>query len=163
MVISHNSNDQSTKNVEVKILIGIPASGKSTWAINFIEQNHDYVRLNRDSYRLMLKNQQVCSPKIEKIITQMLLADADIAIQNNLNIIIDNTNLKTSYINQFIEHFKPNADISFEVFHINIEEATQRDKKRENPVGESVITKMMSDYTILMESFDFKPIHKITK
>ena len=36
------------KNLKVKILIGIPASGKSTWSLNYIRNNPDWTRVSRD-------------------------------------------------------------------------------------------------------------------
>ena len=35
---------------------GLQASGKSTWATKFVEENQDYKRVNRDSIRHMLSN-----------------------------------------------------------------------------------------------------------
>jgi adenylate kinase family enzyme len=41
--------------MNILILIGIPASGKSTFAKEFIETNLDYVRINRDNELLDIK------------------------------------------------------------------------------------------------------------
>ena len=43
------------KNLKITILIGIPASGKSTYAKDYIRNNADTVRVKRDDLRVMLK------------------------------------------------------------------------------------------------------------
>ena len=58
-------------NLEVIILIGISGAGKSTWAKDFISKNQNYVRVSRDEFRYMLKNQQICENKIENLITEL--------------------------------------------------------------------------------------------
>ena len=55
------------KELQVLILIGLPGSGKSTWAKQQIlkkkELGEEWVRINRDDHRMMLKNQFVCENK----------------------------------------------------------------------------------------------------
>ena len=41
---------------KVLVLIGLPASGKSTWAHDFIERNPNWIRINKDDLRSMLHN-----------------------------------------------------------------------------------------------------------
>jgi len=149
------------KNLKIKILIGIPASGKSTWATNFIRNNPDWVRVNRDSFRLMLRNENMCDPKVEDLITKLVDEVIYKSLMKKLNVIIDNTNVKAKYINQFIEKFKYYADIEYQVFDISLEKAIERDKNREAKVGEEVIRRMYNDYKILMDSFDFQPVNKV--
>lgn len=149
------------KNLEVRILIGIPASGKSTCAISFLEKNPNYVRINRDSFRLMLRNEQMCENKIENMITTLFLNAVKTALASNLSVIIDNTNLKRKYIEAFVEELKYSATINFQVFDISIEKAIERDKNRQYSVGEAVIKKMYEDYKMLVGSFDFNPVKQV--
>jgi len=93
-----------TKN-KITILIGPPCSGKSTWAKNFIKDNPDYVRINRDSMRDMLKGQYVFDPSIEVMISRLSLSAMNIAANNNRNIIIDNTHCKAKYLIDIIKPF----------------------------------------------------------
>jgi predicted kinase len=39
--------------MELIVLVGLPASGKSTFAKTFCEENKNYIRLNRDDIREM--------------------------------------------------------------------------------------------------------------
>ena len=50
-------------NKVVKILVGLPGSGKSTWAKEFIHKNPNYIRFGRDVFRFMLKDQPFCDFK----------------------------------------------------------------------------------------------------
>lgn len=148
-------------NLKILILIGIPASGKSTWAKDYVRRNEGWVRVSRDEYRLMLKNSQVCEPKIEDLITTLVNGAIRKALMKKLNIIIDNTNLKVRYINQFINEFKDVADIDYRVFDISLDKAIERDEQREMKVGVGVIKNMYKDYKILIDSFDFQPVKMV--
>ena len=148
------------KEKKVIILIGIPASGKTTWSLEFIKNNPDYVRIGRDAYRLMLRNELFCEPKIEDLISKLLISSVHKALMKNFNVIIDNTNLKQKYITEFIEEFKYDADIDYHVFDISVDNAIERDKLRDNQVGEDVIKRMFNDYQTLCDSFGFQPFKK---
>lgn len=148
------------KNLKITILIGIPASGKSTWSKDYIRNNANTVRVNRDDFRLMLKSAQMTEPKIEDMITTLVDATITQSLLRKCNVLVDATNLKVGYIKSFVEKFKYSADIDYRVFDISIEKALERDAKREATVGEAVIKKMYKDFKILMDSFDFQPVTK---
>ena len=149
-------------NLKVIILIGLPSSGKTTWAKNFIAKNQNYIRISRDDFRLMLKNQQICNNTIENLISELCENTIIKSLVKKQNIIIDNTNLKLKYINNFIKLTQYYADIEYILFDVSIEECIKRDKNRENSVGERVIKKMNNDLKILKENFNFQFIKKNT-
>jgi predicted kinase len=151
------------ENVKILILIGIPASGKSTWAKDYVRRNPEWIRVSRDDFRLMLKTAQVCEPKIEDLITVLMFQVIRKSLMKKLNVIVDNTNLKVKYINQIIEEFKYDADIDFRAFDISLDKAIERDNNREMKVGEGVIRKMWNDYKILLDSFNFQPVKKVAE
>ena len=41
---------------EIILLKGLPASGKSTWAKDFVEHHVEYVRVNKDGLSFILEN-----------------------------------------------------------------------------------------------------------
>ncbi len=143
------------KNLIVKILIGVPASGKSTWSKEFVSKNLNYVRVNRDDYRFMLTGQAVCEPKVEDAITDMMFYAIDAALSRKMNVIVDNTNLKRKYIDAIVNHVKYRADIEFMPFPITLETAIERDAAREKKVGAQVIEKMFKDYVALMDGYTY--------
>lgn len=147
--------------LEILLLIGIPASGKSTWSKEFVHKNANYVRVNRDMYRLMLKDAQVCEPKVEDLISGLVNQAIEASLMKKLNVIVDATNLKVKYIKEFVERFKYRADINYRVFDISLDKAIERDNAREAKVGEAVIKKMYNDYKVLIDTFDFQPVKKV--
>ena len=149
------------KNRNIKILIGVPASGKSTWVKKFLLKNPNYISVNRDYFRLMFRNENMCEHKIEDLITNIFIKTVHAALVKKLNVIIDNTNLKEKYIQQFIDEFKYSADIEYQVFDISLDKAIERDNNRTSKVGDAVIKRMYKDYKILMDSFHFQPVKKI--
>ena len=147
-------------NLEILILIGIPASGKSTWAKDYVRRNSNWVRVSRDDFRMMLKTSQLCENKVENLITSLVKKTINSCLGKRLNVIIDNTNVKKKYIEEIIEDFRYQADINYRVFDISLEKAIERDSKREAKVGSEVIERMHNSYLTLMDSFDFQPVKK---
>ena len=139
----------------ITLLIGIPGSGKSTWAKEFIKNNPNYIRINRDSYRLMMQYSQFLDYRGEKLITEMVNSDIDLALKAGYNIILDQTNCKAKYLNEFVNKYKDIVNIEFKVFDIDVNTAIKRDKNREAMVGEEVIRRIYSDYCNLIKIFDF--------
>jgi len=137
------------------IPIGIPGSGKSTWCKEFIKNNPNYIRFCRDQYRIMLQFSQFLDYRGEKLITDMVYSDINIALEADYNIIVDQTNCKAKYLNEFIKKYDYVADINIKIFDIDINTAIERDLNRIATVGEEVITRMFADYTNLMNTFDF--------
>lgn len=148
------------KNLIVEILIGVPASGKSTYSQEKVRRDPSFARVNRDDFRFMLKNQPVCEPKIEDAITKLVNNAIDVLLAKNMNVIVDNTNLKAKYIEAICEYVQYRADVHFRIFDISIDKAIERDNLREKKVGEGVIRKMFSDYRSLIDTFLFQTRYK---
>jgi predicted kinase len=142
------------KELKVLILIGVPASGKSTWSLDFVRKNPDWVRVSRDDFRFMLKGQPVCDPKIEFLINTLQDTVILDSLEKGLNVVIDNTNLKKKYIEHFAKLVQPYASVEFQVFDISLNEALERDESREKKVGKEVLERMFKQYENLVDSFD---------
>jgi predicted kinase len=149
-------------NLKILILIGIPASGKSTWSKEYVLRHNDYIRVNRDDFRDMLKNSQLCENKIEDMITELVYTTIEASLAKKLNVIVDNTNLKAKYLDAIIERFKYQADIDFRIFDVSLQKAVERDNSRTKKVGEGVIKKMFKDYKTIIDSYNFQPLTKIS-
>ncbi len=142
------------KNLKVKILIGIPASGKSTWADEYACRNNDWVRVSRDKFREMLKNQPLCEPKIESLINTLQDSTIIDCLSRGLNVIIDNTNLRADTIEHFCDLVKNLATVEFRVFDISLSKALERNAGRDKKVDEAAMKKMFKQYQILVDTFD---------
>lgn len=151
------------KNRQILIYIGIPGSGKSTAAKEYVLNNPDWVRVCRDEFRYALKNQQMCDLKIEDLITKLVVDTTRSALNKKLNVILDATHVRVKYIEAIIEEFKYEADIDYRVFDISVKKAIERDAVRDKKVGAQVIEKMFEQYKILLDSFHFQPHKKINK
>ena len=148
-------------NIKVTILIGAPSSGKSTWSKEFLQKNPNWVRVSRDDFRFMLRNQPMTEPKVEELITEMQDKMIIYSLSKRLNVLIDNTNLKQKYINHFIELCTPYADVDYHVFDVPLKTCLERDAQREKSVGSKVLERMYKDFEILKDSFHFQPANKL--
>ena len=111
----------------------------------------------------MLRNEQMCEPKIEDLISILVNKTIHAALNKKLNVIVDATNVKVKYVDQFIEEFKYDADIEYQVFDISLDKAIERDNNRTTKVGDVVIKRMFKDFQIFMDSFHFQPVNKIER
>ena len=110
---------------KIIVLQGVPASGKSTWAKNYIKDHPDTVIVSRDAIRQAWKN--------------------------HLDIIIDATNLNPKTILKWNDLAKElGCEIEFKLFEISYEEALKRDEQRKKDggraVGKDVIRRFFKNY-----------------
>ncbi len=130
----------------LKVLKGIPGSGKSTLAKKEVKDSgFNKVRINRDDLRAMLHDSN-WHPKREKHIIGAEKALAKYFLENNIPVIIDDTNFKNVWPS-FAEELNRQSSYDFVSYeeHLvdtDLEECIRRDARRENPVGRNVITKM---------------------
>jgi len=138
-------------NQVIEILVGIPASGKSTYAIEKVRDNSDYIRINRDSLRMMFSGSYLVDYSIEKIITDVEYNIIDSVLKSGKSVVVDNTHLRLKYIRSYFDKFTDHAEISIKIFHISIEDAIERDNNRgEKMVGIEVIERMYENYLNLL-------------
>jgi predicted kinase len=154
-----------SKNPKCIILCGPPGAGKTHWALNFLQRNkyESYIRLSRDDFRRMFKNVPQCEPNIEGLISDVLQAAAIKALVKRQNVIVDNTHLKASHINEFVSAIEEYADVEYMVFDISLKKCIENDKNRENSIGEDLVREMYKDYEVLRDSFVFQNKTKINK
>lgn len=148
----------SKKNRQVKILIGIPGSGKSTWSKDFVSKNPDWVRVGRDDFRFMLKDSPILDPKGEKMLNDLMTQTTRKALLSGYNVVLDNTHCKLKYINEAIASVNDLADVDFRYFDVPMTTCIERDKTREKKVGAPIITKMAKDLAILLDTFGWQPV-----
>lgn len=127
------------------ILIGIPASGKSTWARKYAEKHPEFVIISRDLFRRDL-GVEVGIPDTEKRVRSL----EDVSINENLtaghSIIIDDTNLirvTVERIKADIKRARPDCIIKIKFFPCSLRKALKRNSKRtENQVPEEIMKDM---------------------
>lgn len=131
---------------KIFLTVGLPASGKSTWAKAEVAKDPDnWCRINNDDIRAML-NGAVYSPEYEKLITETRNFLIREALKRGKNVIIDNLNISRRHFDDVVKIAKSvngNFQVIEKPFYVELEEAILRDSKREGKaqVGEAVIKK----------------------
>lgn len=128
---------------QVIILMGLPASGKSTFANEFVKKHKDWVRVNKDQIRLetefdgpWYKKEKLVHSKQCDLIRQYL--------DDGKNVIIDNTHLNPVTMEDTKRFVDANGGKVVKVlyFPTDVAEAIKRDRGRAASVGSHVIMKM---------------------
>jgi len=127
---------------KLKIMRGLPASGKTTRAKEIVKTSGNYVRVNRDDLREMLHVGK-WTPNKEKITMNAQLDIVLGLLNDGKNVIVDDTNLRKGDKEKWSAVAKRmNAKFEVEDMQTSLSECLQRDKKREKKVGEHVIWQM---------------------
>ena len=132
---------------KIIMLKGLPASGKSTWAKEKINENSNYIRINKDDIRESITGKW--TSKKEKIVISIRNSLIKAGISLGKNVIIDDTNLNPKH-EQSLKTLAQELGVEFEVndsfLKVSVEECVERDIKRDKSVGYKVIYKMYYDY-----------------
>ena len=132
--------------MKVLLLRGLPASGKSTYAKELVAVNHNWVRVNKDDLRAMM-NGGVFSGKLEKHIVRTERELVENALKLGKNVIVDDTNFNPNHEIFFRAlAYQYSAEVEVKFFDIPLEICINRDNKRPNGVGETVIRRMYNQY-----------------
>lgn len=127
------------------VLTGVPASGKSTWAKEYASNHLDTVIVSRDEIREATGKYWV--PDRENYISEVEEFQIRSAIKNNLNVIIDATNLNSKTVEKWNNlAAELNQKIEFKPFFIDFKTALERDQSRSRQVGKKVLINFFSKY-----------------
>ena len=145
----------------IKLLIGISGSGKSTYSHELWETNpSNFVIINRDKIRELLfgytesdihnyyKRNDIV--KLEKKVTKYEDTLIYEALEENKTVILDATHLEKKYIER---HEYWNVPIELVWFDVDLDTAIERDSIRNRKVGKDIITKQYNKYINLKKSF----------
>jgi len=146
----------SGKKQTVWFLKGLPASGKSSWAREKIEQDrHSGIitkRVNKDDLRSMIDN-SVHSKEREKFILKIRDEIIYLSLREGYNVIVDDTNFHPKHEAQIKTlianaswHSESEINLEEKFFDTPLHECIKRDSERENPVGKAVIMDMYHRY-----------------
>lgn len=137
---------------------GVPASGKSTYAKEWVDEApSERVRINRDDIRFMLFGKYWGVD--EKAVTLMSDAMLRRALASGKSVILDNTNLKEKDV---IDTLKIASEFDVKVqfidFPVSFEEALARDTARDRHVGEDVLRGFFDRYLGGVKKGVFPPL-----
>lgn len=129
------------------LLKGLPASGKTTWALEHVARNPGrYVRSNKDELRRMLHGGRHSRANEREV-----LAVRDFIIEHGLRtgrtVIVDDTNLNPVHERRIREIAQAHgAEVEVKTFDVPVDECIARDAARAEPVGAAAILDMWSRY-----------------
>lgn len=146
---------------QIYALIGISGSGKTTMARTMVRYMNAII-IGRDPLRELLfgYTPETISAYYdlpdfsakEAIVSKFQDSLINTAIQKGQDIILDNTHLKLSYLNDLKKYGVP---IKYVLVDVNLFDAIERDRSRARSVGAGVIDKQYSHLKQLKKIFDF--------
>lgn len=137
--------------LKIIMLKGLPGSGKSTWAKEFVSKNPGYVRVNKDSLREMMASYR--PGKDEDLILGWRDHFVVRALASKRGVIVDDTNFHPKHEARLKDIARQaqghlNQPVGFEIrtFQTPLDQCIANDLKRPDSVGEKVIRKMWREY-----------------
>lgn len=128
---------------------GLPGSGKSTFAKQYVLTHQNSIRINKDDLREML-HAGVHTKSNEKEVLQMRDLMTKMALSSKQTVIIDDTNFHPVHqetLAKIAESYGvPLIVQSFT--NVPLEKCIEQDKKREKSVGKAVIVDMYRHYLL---------------
>lgn len=142
------------------VLRGLPASGKSTYAVKWVNEDPEHrLRISQDSIRMMFGKywleDKVQLKKRESITNNINMELLKQCMFNQFDIVLDNINLNTrtlSSIEDYVSYFNMKFvdlkayKIEYKFFKEPLNVLINRDSKRDKSVGADVITNLYNKY-----------------
>lgn len=128
---------------------GLPASGKDSWAKEFIKINTNFKRVNKDLLREMI-DFSCFSKKNEKFVLKIRDEFINQALQNGYSVIVSDTNFAPKH-EETLRELAILHDVDFEIndsfMEVDVDTCIERDLKRgDASVGQKVILDMYYRY-----------------
>jgi len=151
---------------------GLPASGKSTWAREYIAtSSYATVRLNRDDLRLMAlpEDYWTTNPTSERVSERAITAIQHAALKallaDGYDVVCDDTNLHERYFQRLVEAAE-DAGVMVEIVDLRdvpLEECIRRDAQRtgREHVGEQIIREMHDKHILTASERILQVAHRI--
>lgn len=131
------------------ILRGVPASGKTTYALEL--QERGWARVNRDDIRFTLYGRYTGVD--EAVVTQVEDTMIFSALRAGQNVVLDATNLSNKHLKTKLSlASRCGASVEFISFPISLMDAVYRDDRRARSVGIGVIRSFFKRYRIDWET-----------
>ena len=131
---------------KIYFLKGLPGSGKSTWAKQYIIDNPGTIIISKDSLRAMLHN-GYHSKRREAFVCRVRDAIIATALDAGHDCLIDDTNFWHGHLKRIEEiAAKHGALVEIKEFDVPVEVCIERDRQREASVGDKVIRDMARKY-----------------
>ena len=131
---------------EIILLIGLPGSGKSTWAERYVSYWKHIVSISSDKIREELYGDEATQGDNNKIFS-LVRERTEEALKNHKDVIIDATNMTIKDRSVYFDIAKTyDAIVTGILFDIPVEECKRRNSERDRVVPDFVYDKMMKRY-----------------
>jgi predicted kinase len=134
------------ERVKLLVLKGLPASGKSTYAKTLVDQG--WVRSNKDEIRKRLFEDNYKRKDEKKVIKERNRIVHE-ALSQNRDVVVDDTNLNPVHIKDLMniaKQYNATFKVDDSFLDVPLLVCIERDKHREEAVGEQVIREMYHKY-----------------
>jgi hypothetical protein len=141
-----------SKQQKIILTRGLPGSGKSTWAIEYVNKSNGRAkRVNKDLLREMI-DAGIYSRINEQLIIEVRNELVNIWLENGVEtVIVDDTNFEEKHFETMtnIAHLYSNVAVEYKDFlDVTLDRCIERDALRAKPVGEKVIRDMHQRYIL---------------
>jgi predicted kinase len=150
-------------NQEILVLVGPSGSGKSTFAVEYIKNNPKTIRVNRDDIRKQIVGElkqdyynKSNLKELENIVTDIQHQNIRHSLLQGYSVIIDNTHLKSNYIQDIVDKYNHLADIKLKLFVLDEINCKIRVSNRDSITDTSYIDKQVRDFNTLINKENFK-------
>jgi predicted kinase len=144
----------------VILTVGIPASGKTTWARAYAKEHPNTMIVSRDDIREAMG---VASGENENAVTTVHRAQMEGAFVAGMDVIVADTNINPKFRKALIKFCHEHAqDVEIKVFPIRLDEAIVRDNRRLDKVGADIVTKFYNDLSSQSIEDEFLPAPTFT-
>lgn len=127
------------------ILCGIPGSGKSTYAKDYVERNGNTVHLSSDAIRKELYGDENIQGNPGEVFALMQKRAVE-SLNNGSDVLYDATNITRKDRSGIIGVCPKFAKIECHIIWASIESCIERDTERERTVGKEVIDRMLKRF-----------------
>lgn len=129
----------------LRILRGVPASGKTTYAQSLLQ--HRWVRVCRDEIRFTMFGKYWGVD--ESVVSDVENSMIESALRAGQNVVLDATNLSRSLMRSKLSlAARYGAHVEFTDFPVSYPVAVERDKMRTRSVGEKVVKHFFDQYKL---------------
>ena len=127
------------------MLIGLPGSGKSTWAEKYITENANTVLISSDNIRKQLFGDENSQEDNNRVFYEMEVRTLT-HLNNGVNVIYDATNVVRKRRRTFLDKLPTWVIKEAHVIWAPLEVCIERDTLRDRTVGRAVIWRMVKSY-----------------
>lgn len=139
---------------EIRLLIGVPGSGKSTYAAQLVKSEPKFVKVSRDEFRHMFRNEWYPGEEIEALVSSAHDAAIKSALKQGYSVVVDNTHCNLKGLKQTIRQYGKDARIVLKFIgsELSMKQIKEQNLQRDKVVPGAVIDKMHKGFTAVVKA-----------